>query len=99
MKIINKFENVDVEEMFKTDVRPFRECPIYEVLKLVDSKKIQTKFGESKLITVENSGGEQTRYWAPQGVAKIIEKVPCYMINYGLRESENKKYYHVQFSF
>ena len=56
------------------DVKTWSEIPVDgTIYKIVESKKVQGKFGECHILTITDKLGEHHKIWAPKKLQKEIE--------------------------
>ena len=57
------------------DIKGWVELPIDgTVYKIIDSKKIQGKFGDCCILTIKDKRGEESKVWAPKKLQKEIDE-------------------------
>ena len=56
------------------DVKAWSEMPVDgTIYKIIESKKVQGKFGECHILTIIDKLGEENKVWAPKKLQKEIE--------------------------
>ena len=84
----------------KQTVMKWREVPLNTILKITKVDQINTKFGETAILTLENKEGDVSKCWASQMLGNELTdfgwRGECFVKSLGMIESKknpSQKYY------